>query len=315
MKIFSYSLSLLSVGFCLLNGPATEANYEKKAKEAFKNEDYTESCKFYEKALSYSQNPGPLLVRLAVSYNRAQEEEKSFFVFLDALNKKTDEFKYEVDEQDLMLFHEALQKSEQAASVSLGAKEVIDYFKPIADDHPEYVLLNFSVALAQANLGLYCEFFQRFYKSYQKHPDFYLVDKTRSILHVKLMDKQGDLNKKEKERKKAIESILIAIKKNPKESNLYELAMVLMQKNSQYKEKRIQLLKNLIENQVILSRKDIMPYVYEAVNDGHNEIAQAVIDLAKLHYPYSRALQSAEAYLKTVAKTTSNDDKEPKKRL
>ena len=239
-----------------------------------------------------------LLYELALAYFQDQETEKAFLHFLEALKWVEAKTPPPMDFTESSLYNRALDLylSGESADPTLRAKELLESYGECAAQNPHYLHLNFLVATAFANLGRYGEFFERFYKGYAYLQQSFLAYKTRGILCVRLSQHCKSSDLRCILRGEAMHYLTHALNLKPNDPSLYR-TLVFLAKDEKNEEMILTYLQRLIENQVGIARGDICLYVKEAVALGDYKLGQALIDLAKRFYEYSRALSCAQEYL------------------
>jgi tetratricopeptide (TPR) repeat protein len=242
---------------------------------------------------------GSLEVILSIAYLRDQDHEKAFFHFLKALEEVPQVCPYQPSSAEKEAYEKGLkiyltQLSSQSPKVT--AEHILKEFSGLSESHPDYALIGFLVAAAQANLGEFESFFRRFYQSYQKAPDHYLADKTQSILYIKLLEKIRDVQERQKYRLAIQTTLSSAIEKYPYDTSLYKLLLLFSEDEG--KMKTIEGCLNKILNlNIVIPRCDLMFYIEEAIEHNRRDLAQKLIDKARGWYPISRLVDSAQEYI------------------
>lgn len=271
------------------------------AKKAIESGHYKEAAvRYRELATSAPQElKGEWLCRQALAAYRDQDDITAFTSFIEAIEtiKLSNQPLISKEEQalcdeasKLYLDTSGMQPREIAAKLKLQ-------YTQIANDHPNYYMLNFYVAIACANLGFFDEFFERFYRSYKALPDCYMAIKTRGVLHLKLFERLTDPVARDKQKELALRCLTIASEKNPADSSLYKM-LVLFSAPEQKNSALIHGMESIIEHSVVVSRTDVSFFVEEAVRLEQYELARRFIEKAKEWYPYSRVINAAEEILK-----------------
>lgn len=236
-----------------------------------------------------------LKAKLALAYYRDQEDEKAFKTYLEALDATKPLQPPTVSSEEKKLYDQALKCYLDTSCPSpreTANKIRLEFSLPLAM-HPDYYLLNFIVASAFANLGMFDEFFERFYISYQYYPDCYMAYKTKAILHLKLYEKAISEKDREIQRNAIFKNAKLASEKNDKDVGLYRIAITF----SPEKDKQANVsaaLKKIMADNIIVPRKEILFYVKEALAINQPQLAQQFVDKAKVWYEYSRMLESAQ---------------------
>lgn len=269
------------------------------AKEAMAQGNYKFAIADYSQQLKTStkENKGKILAKLAVAYYKDQEQDKAFKTFLEAIEcaaiqpapllNQVERSHYE---QALKIYTDIKLPSDQSAEL------IIDRFGGLYHQYPNNYLLGYVMALANANLSHFEEFFTIFYRAYEQDPENYLAFKTKGILHIKLFEKARTEQEKKQERALVFSNIKQAIAKNPYDASLYKLAILF----SSDEEKSAMIdnsINALINLNVTIARLDIPFYVQNAVDSGKIALAKAFIEKAREWYPVSRVLDAAQDYL------------------
>jgi hypothetical protein len=237
------------------------------------------------------------LVDQAVEEAKVQHQERAFTLFLEALETPCVGGK-ESDPKEEVLYQEALELylNSDGKRPDLVAEQVLETYEPITQNRQEYTKLNFLTAMAYANTKQYVLFFSEFYRSYQDHPDHYLVDKARSILSLRLMERARLPLERERLRKQVIVHLKAAVNKYAGDLMLNRMILSLGRS-----EERVGIIKNslsqILEQNIRIPRSDVFLYVKDAAAVGEYEIAQSLIDRALSWYRYSRAINAAQKYL------------------
>lgn len=239
---------------------------------------------------------------LAHLYLKDQDQERAFEVFLKALDDippKSIEKLHEIPE-----YREALQLYlEQKGSPHETSKLILSKYLDIANANP-HSSIGYLIAIAYANLQKYHEFFDQFYETFQNNIDHFLADKTKAILHIKLLERRRTEEGRSEERKEVLKYFETASKKAPADTTLYRLIIVF----SPPDEKRKRLVENMnriIDGDVKIPRNDLLFYVQESVDQEELEMAQKFVDRAKQWYPQSKIVDSAQNLIATQKKDRS----------
>lgn len=238
---------------------------------------------------------GKLKAKLALVYYRDQEDEKAFKTYLDALAATKPLKAPPVSDEEKKLYDQALKLylDHGGFSARETAGKIRSEYSPVLALHPNYYLLNFIVSSAYANLGMFDEFFERFYVSYQYYPDSYMAYKTKAILHLKLYDRAVSQKDKEVQRNAIFENAKLASEKNEQDASLYRI-MINFANESEKNAVAVKSLKKIIADNIVVPRTDILFYVKAAMAAKQPELAQQFVDKAKTWYEYSKMLQAAQ---------------------
>lgn len=245
--------------------------------------------------IELKENPSSEIKKeLAIAYLQDQDEEKAFRVYLEALDSaELDPAGKEIDPEDKRLSAEALRLylSVKNQGVSQIAEQILQDYREIVEQHPEYYHLAYFVAGAEANLNQFSDFFERFYQSYRHFPDHYMAYKTKAILHTKLFMRGRTLAEREEQRQPIIENAWKAVEKEPCDHGLYRLIVQFSKKENQSVVIE-QILKKIIEENIILSRQEIIFYVGQARSSNQEALANQLLIKALEWYPQSRLLEN-----------------------
>lgn len=233
---------------------------------------------------------------LALLYLQDQNQELAFRAFLKALDLTIGS--KGPSDGDKAAYNKAFSMYLDSSSESpkVKAKKLINALVPMLADNPDEHLLDYFLALAYANLGVYEEFFKHFYVAYQYDPNHYLAYKTKAVLHIKLLERTGDEARRTSERLLIMENLKIALRLEPLDTTLYKLLISFAPK--EMKKDQIQLsLNKIIDGNIIIPRGELMFYAIEAVDIQTFELAERFITRAKEWYPKSQIVSSAQNYL------------------
>lgn len=283
---------------------ADDASREVQAEEAYQAHHYPEAIRLYTElaAQSAPEFKGEWLMRLALAHYRDQDDVAAFSSYLAALEAvdalpieqgtpSSEESSY--CEKALNLYLNVEGKPVREMAVHLGQT-----YRPIVEAHPEYHMLDFYVSAAYANLGMFDEFFERFFRCYQIYPRSFMAYKTKGILHLKLFERLVDTGQKETQRSLALRCFQRAKEENPQDSSLYRLAVTFASPG----QRRAALRENLthiVEQDIKTPRGDIQFFVEEAVRAHEIELGKRFLEKAKGWYQYSRVIMAAEEYLRS----------------
>lgn len=249
------------------------------------------------------EKQGDSKVQLALAYYYDQELEKAFKTYLEALEPIKSQSNYPANIEEKSLYDEALRlylASNSGSNAEETAKKIRDKYEPIVKSHPNYLHLNFLVAAAYANLGLFDSFFNAFYLSYQKLPSSYMSYRTKAILHIKLYEKARTAQEKEEQKIAIFENVSLAQKAYPQDSSLYKLQIVFSPEKEKLSVVQRALLKIINEN-ISVPRSDILFYVAEALKAKEKPLALQFLNKAKDWYQYSRIITTAQEMIDAEA--------------
>jgi len=245
-----------------------------------------------------SEKQGQLYLELAVAYYRDQEIDRAFAYFLEALKRQAKAPHLEMDQEEAKHYQHALEDYLLRAGTEPvpAAEELLNKYGSLADENPQFIQLNFLIATAYANLGKYEDFFEKFYRGYPFLYDSFLAYKTQGILYLRLSHRSTIPEERIAFQKEAIHYLNLALERNAQDPGLYKVLLFLA-KDEKNASLVLSYLQNIVRNQVVLPRNDIYLYVKEAVALGDFVLGQEMIDQAKAHYAYSRAISAAQDYL------------------
>ncbi len=241
---------------------------------------------------------------LALLYLKDQDQEKAFAAFLKVLDliafaagQETvsaetifvnDEVEYK---RAFSIYLDPASESPTATAINL-----IKALLPVIKAKPDQYLLDYFVAIAYANLGKYEEFFTHFYRAYRFYPAHYLAFKTKAVMHIKLLERTRLESGRAEQRQAIMDNLTLALEREPQDITIYKLLISFSPKEK--KRDQVQLcLNKIINGNIMIPRSELMFYVIEAVDVSDHELAQRFIDRAKVWYPQSRIVTSAQNYL------------------
>lgn len=238
-----------------------------------------------------------LLLQLAKTYYRDQNQEKAFSTFLQAIESANAKDR-PPNPEDTKLYAEALAVylDPHAQSTKETAAALLEKYGPIVKEHPEFTQLAFLVGASYANAGQFTDFFDMFYRSYSAAPHHYLAYKTKAIIHIKLFERAGTPEAKDIQRQKIIDELLQAMEIYPQDHTLYKM-VIAFSPDKQKGEVVNRSLKKIIDNNMMIPRTDIGFYVEEAIKTQQFDSAQQLLDKAREWYQYSRIINTAQEIL------------------
>ncbi|MFC2049450.1 hypothetical protein ACFLR2_02105 [Chlamydiota bacterium] len=247
---------------------------------------------------SNEKKKSQIYYELAKAYYEDQEIDQAFCHFLEALKRAATVPPREMCEAEKVCYEPALADYLAQAGIDpeQAAHELLDRYGEIADQHKDYLHLNFLIAMAYANLGKYDAFFERFYRGYPYLSDTFLAHKTKGILYLRLSQRNYCPEERKAFQQEALQCLTRALERNPHDANLYKI-LVFLAKDEENEPQIRAYLHKMVENQTPIPRSDICFYVKEAVALGEWGVGQAIIDQARSLYDYSRAVSAAQEYL------------------
>jgi tetratricopeptide (TPR) repeat protein len=244
------------------------------------------------------QQKSKLYLELAVAYYKDQEIDRAFSHFLEALKLQAKAVAPGMEPGEPELYSKALEDYLLLSGTDpvAAAAELLRKYGENANQFPHFLHLNFLIATAYANLGNFEEFFERFYRGYPYLHDSFLAYKIQGVLILRLAHHGKTDEERRRYQEEAFRYLSLALDKNEKDPGLYKVLYFLAKEEKKKKLTR-DYLEKIVENQVVLPRADIFFYVREAVALGAFETGQGIIDQAKKHYEFSRAIAAAQDYL------------------
>jgi hypothetical protein len=244
-------------------------------------------------------NGEEITLKSSLAYLKEQDQEKAIREFLMLLdNMKTLQAPL-LSAQEKELYEKGYKiylDRHPSETPQDTAIKLYQEFKQITDDHKEYFLLNLLMSTAYANLNRYEDFFNTFCRSYPFYSDHYLSYKIKAALHIRLFEKARLLDEREKERKLVLSHTLEAINKNPNDIGLYKVAILFAGEENQGKVIH-DCLKQIIQQNIIIPRHDLLFFVHQAVESKQLEIAQKFVDKSREWYHYSRSISEAQEHI------------------
>jgi tetratricopeptide (TPR) repeat protein len=242
-----------------------------------------------------AEKKADLYFKLALSYEKEQEEEKAIYAFLEALNRLPSSNTTSMSEEEALLVKEAQELYlDLAYQKPLKIAEVLqDQYLEVVSRHPDYVRLNYYLAVASANLGDFADFFERFYQSYKQDSDNFLAHRTRGILHLKLWERAVESEEREKHRQAILSYLGKAMEKNPGDSTVYKFLLI-MEEPAQQQDVLRNCLPRLLKQNAPIPRGDLQFFIAEAMAIKEYNLAQQLINKGKDWYEYSHMLTEAQ---------------------
>lgn len=263
--------------------------------------EYKAAIKVYEDLIqkAHPEELSSLQERLAMLYERDQDQEKAFHLFLQALDNAPKKDIPQMSSEEQLLYDKALVLYLDQTSISIQstAEQIKQQYGPAIAEHPDYSHLKLIVALAEANLGLLQDFFLHFYEAFAFLSDHHLSYKAKTILHIKLFDRARTKEGKEQQRRKIRQLAEQAIDRFPNDSSLYRIAIAFTAEEDR-QQAIVKYFSQIIAQNIPIPRCDILFYVKQAVAVKEFKLAQRLIDKAQEWYHYSKAIEQAKDYIK-----------------
>lgn len=235
---------------------------------------------------------------LSVAYNKDQEIDMAFRHFLMALESAKLKSVYKANEREQSIYEEALKEYLTLAGSEpiLAAKNLLERYGKVADENNDFLLLNFLISTAYANVGRYDDFFGRFYRAFPYLSDSFLAYKTQGILYLRLASRIRLEEERHHFQEEAMQYLNLALDRNPHDCSLYKI-LIFLAKEEENEALLSTYLHRICAHHVQIPRGDIYLYVREAISLGENELAQKIIDHANTLYESSRVITAAQDYL------------------
>ncbi len=249
-------------------------------------------------ALISSHQKGEIHYKLASAFYRDQESDQAFQHFLCALKLIPAAEAPDMCEEEKKLYTAALEDylAWAGSDPVRVARQLLEKYGEVADAHHTWVHLNFLIATAYGNLGLYDEFFKRFYCGYGYLSETFLAYKTHGILCLRLAQHGKSAKERHAYKEEAFHYLTGALERNPIDSGLYKV-LIFLAKDENNDALVHNYLQKMVEHEAHISRGDVYLYVREAVALGELALGQQIVDLARTQYDFSRAILAAQEYL------------------
>lgn len=236
-------------------------------------------------------------VKLAKALWQDQDQEGAFRVYLGALESADCSSVDEMGSDEQKAFNEAfaLYKGKPPEEAAEYSRRIIAGYARLAELHPEWSRLGLLVALAEANLGEFDLFFDRFYNSYCRNPDHFLSLKTLAILHIKLLERAKSGAVREEERGITLNYLKRAADLCPEDLSLRRLEIAMSSPEERDKTVR-QVLNKILSLTIIPSRVDTLYFVRLARSLNDDELLGRWVKKGLEWYPDSRSLKQLEGH-------------------
>lgn len=273
--------------------------------EAVERGEYKAAIKGYEGLLDQAarSDRSELFLKLAIAHLRDQEQERAFRAFLQALSDASPLAPSTPTAAEQAIYQEALDiyLKNTGRAAQKAAATLAQTYGAVIEAHPDYHLLAYLVALSLANTGCYEPFFKLFYSSCRHYPDHFLAFKTRALLHHKLMEYARDPVVVEKEKAQIWSNAQAAFAQNPRDISLHQMTISFAPAD-QKRNALLTSLNNIILNNMIVPRSDLLFFVKESGAVGEWTRAEQFLEKARSWYPESQILDSAVIYVQTRGK-------------
>lgn len=249
---------------------------------------------------------------LAIAYYKDQNHELAFKTYLEALDAvlplTSEPMPYP---SDRALYDQALKiyldpRERDPAEMS---RRIQDVYGGVIKLHPNYLNLAYLVALSQANLGDYSDFFELFFRSYKGLPNHFLAYKAKGILHIKLYERAKSPDEKEKERQAIFQEFQKAKELYPQDASLYRLQIAYAPNDMKLKILQ-QNLNEIINHDRVIPRSDLSFYFNQLLEYGLYPLAKDFLEKARRWYPYSRTLTAAGEMIESRSNKIEENGKE-----
>lgn len=241
----------------------------------------------------------PNLAR-AIEYVHDQELEKAIRAFLTLLEAKpTPQSSVQMSPAEAQHYEVALQLylNNTGRLAQRAAAEIRATYGPVLASHPDYHQLGYLLALSYANDCQYEAFFSRFYLSYLAYPDHYLAYKTRALLYLKLKERARDPLQMAEETRQMQFFAQEALQRNPRDISLMQMSIQFAPPEKKA-ERVATYLNNIVRDNIIVPRGDLLFFVKEAIDSGQRELAERFLVTARGWYASSRSIAAAEEYMR-----------------
>ncbi len=226
--------------------------------------------------------------RLAIAYYIDQELDEAFKHFLLALDTVETKKPRSLDKcREAIDFY----VSQAGSDPIRAATQLLTRYKDNTSKEMAFIL-----SMSYANLGEYGTFFKDFFEGFPYYSESFLAYKTRGILALRLAQHEKEQRQSSCYRQKAFEHLEAALASYPYDASLYKV-LIFLAKEDNNDALIANYLQKIVEHTVKIARADIYLYVREAVTLDELDIAQKMINQAKVYYEYSRALVAAQDYL------------------
>lgn len=172
------------------------------------------------------------------------------------------------------------------------AAELLTVYGPTTEDP----YLAYILAASYANSGRFDQFYPLFLVGYRNDPDYYLADKMKAVLHIKLYERLLPGPQKEEQRVEIQSNLQNALLKNKADHMLYKMTIAFSGEAARARQVESSI-KAMIREKVIYPRVDLLFYVRMALADGNRALAQSFIDYSRDLFGYSRSLEAAQRIL------------------
>ncbi len=240
---------------------------------------------------------------LALAYYKDQESHLAFTHFLEALKTVPKKTLPEPTSDEKNYYDPALKNylAHAGKDPEKAAHELLGKYGEIAQDHPEFIQLNFLISTAYANLGQFADFFSLFYQGFPYLHSTHLASKIQGILSLRLCAQSKTVEERTRFQDSARRHLSQALQSNPSDAGLYK-TLVFLAKDSNDTNAIHEYLRQIVSQKVVIPRTEIYFYVQEALQFDDFVLGQEIIDQAKSHYNFSRAIKEAQNYLDHLKK-------------
>lgn len=235
---------------------------------------------------------------LAILYYKDQNQEKAFEIFLEAINEDIPENAQPPSLEENELFENAINDYlENDEKLQNTASSICKKYLLILKKHPDYHQLGYVLAAAYANLEMFPEFFEQFFKSHHHFPNQFFAYKGKAALHAQLYARRRTLEERQIQQEKIIQNLENAVQSFPKDTTLYKMIVVFAPEN---KKKTLinRYLNKIIEENIIIPRREVVFYVHQAIAVNETPLAKRFLNKSREWHPNSRSLDAAQHFIK-----------------
>lgn len=247
-----------------------------------------------------AEQQAPIKRKLAEAYLKDQDLSRAIKVFLESLENMQplvqDPSAIPPEEEKIFAAAFEAYLEHKGESTKEAAQKILQEYLPVLKAHPDYYHLTYLAALAYANLGLFGPFFDLFSLAYAHDPSHYLAEKTKAVLHIKLLEQTYEEEERARQRAAVAAHLQKAVKQFPQDTTLYKMLIAFSDEKTKAQIVE-QCLDKIIQADYKIPRHDIAFYIQSAIVQKRNDLVRRFLHKAKEWYPYSRTLMSAQEFL------------------